>query len=379
VAWAEVTVGDFNRNPQKTLGLLPVFIFCCTVEYNMVLVHSGVPRERVHMVQGATSETERKIISILKVLSESSEPLGSITIARELERHGIFLSERAVRYHLRITDERGYTQPLGRDGRMLTPQGLEELRMALAPEQVGFVEEKLELLAFHTTFDPQKRTGQIPINTSLIDKDKFKKALSAMSDVFKVGMCVSDLVAIASEGERLGSVVIPSGKTGLATVCSVVVNGVLLKAGVPVDSRFGGVLEVQNSKPRRFVAIINYSGTSLDPSEQYIRARMTSVSAAAKTGNGKILANFREIPSPSRAIVEEKIALLKDAGIKGVYVLGNTSEPVCQIAVGMNRVGMVLLGGLNPVAAAFEAGIEVENIGESGLIDFERLISFWQL
>jgi repressor of nif and glnA expression len=345
----------------------------------MVLVHPGVRRERVHMVQGATSETERKIISILKVLSESSEPLGSITIARELERHGIFLSERAVRYHLRITDERGYTQPLGRDGRMLTPQGLEELRMALAPEQVGFVEEKLELLAFHTTFDPQKRTGQIPINTSLIDKDKFKKALSAMSDVFKVGMCVSDLVAIASEGERLGSVVIPSGKTGLATVCSVVVNGVLLKAGVPVDSRFGGVLEVQNSKPRRFVAIINYSGTSLDPSEQYIRARMTSVSAAAKTGNGKILANFREIPSPSRAIVEEKIALLKDAGIKGVYVLGNTSEPVCQIAVGMNRVGMVLLGGLNPVAAAFEAGIEVENIGESGLIDFERLISFWQL
>jgi repressor of nif and glnA expression len=331
------------------------------------------------MVQGATSETEKKIISILKVLSESSEPLGSITIARELERHGIFLSERAIRYHLRITDERGYTQPLGRDGRMLTPQGLEELRMALAPEQVGFVEEKLELLAFRTTFDPQKRTGQIPINTSLIDQDKFKKALAVMADAFKAGMCVSDSVAIASEGERLGSVVVPSGKIGLATVCSVVVNGILLKTGVPVDSKFGGVLEVQNSRPRRFVAVINYSGTSLDPSEQYIRARMTSVNQAVKTGNGKILANFREIPAPSRAIVEEKAALLREAGIKGVYVLGNTSEPVCQIAVGLNRVGMVLLGGLNPVAAAFESGIEVENIGESGLIDFERLVSFWQL
>ena len=68
------------------------------------------------MVQGASTEAERKIIAILKVLSESSEPLGSITIARELERHGIFLSERGVRYHLRITDERGYTQPMGRDG-----------------------------------------------------------------------------------------------------------------------------------------------------------------------------------------------------------------------------------------------------------------------
>jgi hypothetical protein len=333
----------------------------------------------VHMVQGASFEAERKIISILKVLSESSEPLGSITIARELERHGISLSERAVRYHLRITDERGYTQPLGRDGRMLTPQGLEELKMALAPEQVGFILEKLEVLAFHTTFDPQKRTGQLPINTSLIDEDKFKKALVVMRDVFKAGMCVSELVATASGGEKLGSVVVPDGKIGLATVCSIVINGVLLKAGVPIESRFGGVLEVRDSKPRRFVAIINYAGTSLDPSEQYIRARMTNVNEAAKSGNGKILANFREIPAPSRAIVAEKIAMLKEIGIGGVYALGNTSEPICQIAVGLNRVGMVLLGGLNPVAAVVEAGIGVENMAESGLIDFQQLISFWQL
>ena len=330
-------------------------------------------------MQSTSSDAERKIITILKVLSESSEPLGSITIARELERHGVFLSERAIRYHLRITDERGYTQPLGHDGRMLTPRGLEEVRMALAPEQVGFIIEKLELLAFHTTFDPQKRTGQVPINTSLIDKDQFKKALAVMSEVFKAGMCVSQLVATASEGEKLGSVVVPSGKIGLATICSAVVNGILLKSGVPTESKFGGVLEVGSSRPRRFVAIINYAGTSLDPSEQYIRARMTSVSEVVKTGNGKILANFREIPAPSRATVDEKITLLNGAGINGVYVLGNTSEPVCQIAVGLNRVGMVLLGGLNPVAAAVEVGIEVESIAESGLIDFQQLTSFWQL
>ena len=331
------------------------------------------------MLQRAGTETERKIISILKVLSESTEPLGSITIARELERHGIFLSERAVRYHLRITDERGYTQPLGRDGRMLTAQGLEELRMALAPEQVGFIYERLELLAFNTTFDPQKRSGQLPINTSFIDKDNFQKAVVAMSDAFKAGLCVTELVATASEGEKLGSVVVPRGKIGLATVCSVVINGVLLKAGIPIESRFGGVLEVRESKPRRFTAIINYDGTSLDPSEQYIRAKMTSTGEAARTGNGKILANFREMPAPSRSIAREVISSLKEAGIGGVYALGNTSEPICQIAIGLNRVGMVLLGGLNPVAAAVEAGIEIENIAESGMIDFEQLTSFWQL
>jgi len=330
------------------------------------------------MLQGTSSDAERKIISILKVLSESSEPLGSIIIARELERHGIFLSERGVRYHLRVTDERGYTQPLGRDGRMLTPLGAEELRIALAPDQVGFILEKLELLAFQTTFDPQKRTGQLPINISLIDTDKLTKALAAMSGVFKTGICASNLIAVASEGQKLGSVIIPNGKTGLATVCSVVINGVLLKSGIPIESRFGGILEVRDSKPRRFIAVINYAGTSLDPSEQYIRAGMTNVGDAAKTGNGKILANFREIPSPSRAAVEEKVTMLKEAGISGVYALGNTSESICQIAVGMNRVGAVLLGGLNPVAAAVEAGIEIENLPASGLIDFQQLIDFWQ-
>jgi len=331
------------------------------------------------MEQVVGSDAESKLISILKVLSESSEPLGSITIARKLEREGVFLSERAVRYHLRIADERGFTQPGGRDGRMITPEGRQEVKEALAPQHVGFVKDKLEMLAYQTTFDPEKRTGQLSINTSIIDQDKFKKALSAMKDAFKAGICVSDMVAVASEGEKLGSVIVPSGKVGLATVCSVVTNGVLLKAGVPTEYRFGGVLEVRNSKPRRFVAIIEYAGTSLDPAEQFIRARMTSVSEASKTGNGKILGVFRTIPAPAREFFEEKIAVLKKAGIGGVYALGNTSEPLCQIPVALNRIGVVQLGGLNPVAAAVEAGIEIENIAESGLIDFQQLKSFWKL
>jgi len=331
------------------------------------------------MLQSSSSDAEKKIIAILRVLSESSEPLGSITIARELERYGIFLSERAVRYHLKIADERGHTQPMGRDGRMITPRGLEELKFALAPDQINFVQEKLELLAFRTTLDPVKRAGLVAINTSLFDKDKFKKALAPMSEAFKAGLCVSSLVAVGSEGEKIGDVVVPSGKIGLATVCSVTINGVMLKAGVPIEYKFGGVLEIKNSSPRRFTAVISYSGTSLDPSEQYILAKMTSVRETARTGNGRILANFREIPAAARSVVEKCISELKDAGIDGVSILGNTSEPVCQIAVGPNRIGMVMLGGLNPVAAAVEAGVEVENISESGMLDFEELRSFQQL
>ncbi len=331
------------------------------------------------MIDRNGSDTERKVVEILKVLSESSQPLGSIAIARELEHHGVNLGDRAVRYHLRITDEQGYTQSLGRSGRALTARGHEELRTALAPEQIGFILEKLELLAFQTTFDPEKRVGDLPINTSLIDKERFPEVLAVMADAFRSGLCVSQLVAVAAEGESLGSVVVPRGRVGLATVCSAAINGVLLKSGVPVESRFGGLLEVRGPRPGRFVAVIEYAGTSLDPSEQYIRSGMTSVSRMASSGEGKILANFRELPAPSRSLAGERIAALSEAGIGGVYALGDTSEPLCRIPVGLNRVGLVLLGGLNPVAVAVESGIAVDNISESGVIDFARLTSYWDL
>ncbi len=331
------------------------------------------------VVQDQDPETQRKVVAILKVLSESSEPLGSITIARELEHHGVRLSERTVRYHLRIADERGFTRRAGRGGRTITPQGLQELNSALASEQIGFIVERLALLAYQTTFDPQRRSGQVGINASLFPKSRFKKALGAMKEAFSSGLCVSEWVGVAAEGEKLGDVVVPEGRIGFATVCSAVINGVLLKAGIPMDSKFGGILEVRNSVPRRFVAIINYAGTSLDPSGAYIKAKMTQVREAATTGTGKILANFREVPAPAKPQVESILAQLKTAGIGGVVRVGDTSEPLCQIPVGLDKIGVILLGGMNPVAAAEEAGIEAENVCEAGTTEFESLVRFRDL
>ncbi len=324
-------------------------------------------------------EVERKVISILKVLKDSPYPLGARVIARELKELGIDLSERAVRYHLKIMDERGLTQSVGRDGRIITESGIEELKNALVTDKIGFVINKIELLAFRTTFDLEKGKGQIVINTSLFPKDKFKTAITAMKEAFKAGICVSQLVGVGEEGEKLGEVIIPKGMVGLATVCSITINGVLLKAGIPMDSRFGGILQIRNFKPLRFVELIHYEGSTLDPSEIFIRGKMTAVTEAATKGNGKILANFREIPAQCRAITEEIIAKLKQKGIGGVIVMGETSEPVCGIPVGLNRIGMILLGGLNPVAAAEEAGIEAENKAMSGVLDFDQLVNFWEL
>jgi len=40
---------------------------------------------------------------------------------------------------------------------------------------------------------------------------------------------------------------------------------------------------------------------------------------------------------------------------------------------------MILIGGLNPVAVAEEAGIEVENYAMSTVIDYQNLINFKEL
>lgn len=328
------------------------------------------------MIGIETQEVERKGRLILKILSDSQQPLGARIIARLLKDHGVYLGERAVRYHLKLMDERGLTRLVSRDGRLITELGVEEMGNALVRDKVGFAITRIELLAFRTDFDWEKCTGTIPVNVSLFPKSKFEKALQAMKPVFAAGICVSDLVAVAREGEKLGELIVPAGKVGLATVCSIVINGTLLKAGVPMDSRFGGILQIRNREPFRFVELINYAGSSLDPSEVFIRARMTSVRDVVRTGNGKILANFREIPALCRPVAEDVVARLKEAGLGGLMVMGKTSEPVCEIPVEVNRIGMIFIGGLNPVAAAQEAGIEAENCAMSTVMEYKKLKKF---
>ena len=326
-----------------------------------------------------TQDVERKTLAILRILSQSSEPVGARVISHDLKEQGIELSERAVRYHLKLMDERGFTESMGRDGRLITQLGLEELENALVSDKVGFVASKIELLAYQTEFDPRKRQGRIPVNISFFPERQLKNAIEAMKGAFQSGICVSELVGIGRHDERLGGIIVPQGRIGLATVCSIIINGALLKAGVPMDSKFGGILQIKNHKPLRFVELIQYSGSSLDPSEIYIASRMTNVRQVAREGQGRILANFREIPAMCQPVVEKVTTGLKEAHLGGVLMMGEVSKAVCGVPVEVNKVGMILTGGLNPVAAAVESGIDVENRAMTAIMEYRDLIRFSDL
>jgi repressor of nif and glnA expression len=332
------------------------------------------------MIGRETREVERKALAILEILRDSQEPLGGRAISRRLQGKGISLGERAVRYHLRMMDERGLTQSIGLwDGRRITQSGLEELHNGLVSDKVGFLSGKIDLLGYLTTFDLDQRIGNIPIDVSLIGRDDFKKALETMQPVFKAGLCISDLVAVAESGQKLGEVVIPEGNIGLATVSSIIVSGTLLKSGIPIDSRFGGLVQVRTFEPCRFVDFIEYHGSTIDPLEIFISSRMTDVLEVARNGHGTILASFHEIPMLSRPATEAVLERLKKANLCNSFTIGKTTDPLCEIPVTVNKIGLILFSGLNPAAAVAEAGIEIKSKSMGGIIEVGKLKSFWEL
>jgi repressor of nif and glnA expression len=49
---------------------------------------------------------------------------------------------------------------------------------------------------------------------------------------------------------------------------------------------------------------------------------------------------------------------------------------VCETYVELNKIGVILTGGLNPVAAAAEAGIESENHSMSTVLEYGELSDY---
>jgi len=322
------------------------------------------------------TDVERKLIAILKILGDSNDPVGARVISRILAEDGIHLTERAVRFHLQIMDEKGLTHTAGRKGRAgrtITDKGREELANALVSDKVGMVASRIDELSYLTTFDLETKSGNVILNVSLIHKDDFQRAMDIVKEVSEASICVSSSVLIAQEGEELDHLIVPADMVAIGTVCAVTINGVLLHHRIPVQARFGGILQMADSKPLRFTEIIEYSGSSLDPAEIFIKGRMTSVLDAARTGEGKVLAGFREIPVACLPEAEDILNRLAQMGFGGTVVMGEPNQPTLQMHVGNGYAGLVILAGLNPLAAVEEAGIETHNTSLSMMVDFQKL------
>lgn len=318
----------------------------------------------------------KTMFSILRVLDKYEDVVGSTELSRELLNHGIELSERTVRHYLKLLDQMGMTRVQGKKGRTITEKGKGELSKAFVSERINFIISKIDSLSYLMDLNIDTLEGTIILNISFFPEKKLRDVVRIVAGVFNSPYVMSNRIIFAKGGERIGDVPIPEGSVGLGTVCSITLNGIFLKSGIPVTSRYGGVMEVENGIPLRFTSLISYEGSSMDPMEILIKSRTTDVTGAVAANNGKILASFREIPvvtMKEAEVLKEKMAR---KGLGGSILFGKPNQPLLEVPVGVDKAGMIVVGGLNPIAAAEEAGIFTESRAMSTLYEYKRLLTF---
>jgi len=316
--------------------------------------------------------SQRRLIEILRVIESADKPVGARAISDSLCNRGYELGERAVRYNLKILDELGFTRKRGYSGRMLTPLGMRELNDALVDDRIGFVNTRIEEYMFKTSFDPVTKTGDVIANTSIIDKADVERVFEIIGRTFDAGYAISRRVLILEEGAGLFAQEIPAGCIGIATLCSITLDGMLMKRGIPVDTSFAGVVDVRDGKPAEFTDLIAYAGSSLDPMRVFMARRVTHVVDAVERGSGKILANVREVPVAAAELAVSLLEQSKDAGLGGLIELGGQGEPLLGCPIGSGKIGIAFCAGVNGAVAAEETGIRIKTVPISALVDYSR-------
>ena len=188
----------------------------------------------------------------------------------------------------------------------------------------------------------------------LLSKSNHKGlALDVLKEAYKKGLGISDRFGIVEEQDKIK----------IQTICAVTLDGIFLRNSVPVIPKYGGVLEITEDK-ERFIDIIGYDGSSLDPHEVFFN----SVDCE-KT----FLAGFREVHRVARERLEE---VLKKLNWNGIKAIGEPNNELYGINVNKDMCGVVTMGGINPLVLLKENEIPIELKAMHEVVKFSDLKSY---
>lgn len=308
------------------------------------------------------SESEYRMIEILRILNAKEKAIGSKIIADELKEKGFNLGERAVRYHMQILDEKGYTERKGYSGRVITDLGREKLKKGLIYDQVDFIYSKFEEMIYLTDFTYMSQEGNVVVNTSTLYNEE---SLNIMKEIFESGLCVSPYVHLNEDKN--------TGEIEVTTICGTTIDGILLNEGIASQPQYGGLLKIENYRPVKFTQIISYKKTSLTPLDAFSNANLTSVIDVIRTGTGIIPANFRLIPAIAKEKTVEIINKLDKIGIGGVIGVSEEGRDFLGLPVPDGMVGIAVIGGITPFCAIKELGEDIDIRIAEEITDFTTL------
>jgi global nitrogen regulator NrpRII len=236
-----------------------------------------------------------------------------------------------------------------------------------------FVNQKIEEFAMQVTYEPREGKGKVVYNLSVINTRDLEESLSIYKDAFKAGVCVSGRIRLVNSGEVIGDYTVPGGKTGIITICSSTLDGMLLRKGVPLNPIGGGVVEIEKRIPKRFTHLIRYEYTTIDPLQVLISQEITSITDVMRKGSGTILANIRECHMEAESLIGHVLDDLNGSSFTGILDIGLPNTPALGVEVDPQYMGIVALGGTNPMAAIREAGISINIQAIKGLLEIETM------
>ena len=85
------------------------------------------------------------------------------------------------------------------------------------------------------------------------------------------------------------------------------------------------------------------------------------------------IASEHQIPVVALADFQQVYKRVEEIGLGGVLMVGKPNQPLLDIPVGYGRVGVIVAGGLNPIAAAEEVNITTTSHALHDLVDFSFL------
>jgi repressor of nif and glnA expression len=238
--------------------------------------------------------------------------------------------------------------------------------------RIVFSQSRLEQKMHMVDFDPRTRSGSVIVNLSVFPENRLADVISTFGEVMDAGLAVAPYVKLVRAGEILEDETIPAEHVGLCTVCSITVDGVLCRAGIPTRPILGGTMQVEDNHPLRFTDIITYRSTTLDPLEMLMSQELTSVLQVTKSGSGVILANLREIPMSAYDETSDILQRLQLSGLYGIMEVGEPNTDMLGVQVSRNHFMVAIVGGTNPMAALQEKGIPVKIRAITGCIDFRE-------
>ncbi|MHC1567580.1 MAG: NrpR regulatory domain-containing protein [Candidatus Syntropharchaeia archaeon] len=188
------------------------------------------------------------------------------------------------------------------------------------------------------------------VNSTIVDEKDFDRAYKICEEVFFSGLFPNPRMKIIKKENKIQFI----------NVSSITLDGMLLKAGIPVNPRGGGILQVERGNPVRFTDFIEYRISTIDPLEVLAHPDLTSVTEMIKEGSGKILANVREIHLAAREETNNILEKLLNEEFTGIIDVGEPNKDVFGVSVNRDHFGIVIVGETNLPAALQEMGIEVE-------------------